>query len=96
MIARKDNAREILEMIYGSQNLLFQHVEAKLSHRNIDLIYITEGENSFCEILYFFRGALPIIPGGKTNHRKVRAKNEIKSGLEIGKVRDLANVINPH
>ena len=66
-----------------SHKLLFQHIGAGLSHKNMELTKITGGGNLFREIFYLFRGVLFINSEGGGDHQRVTAENEIKTGLEI-------------
>ena len=53
----------------------------------MDLTEITEDEKFSREIFHLFRGALLFILGRKKNHPRARTENEIKTGLEVKKVK---------
>ena len=53
----------------------------------MEIIEITENKILFREIFHFFRDKLLVISGVNTNHRRVRAENEIKAGLKFQKVK---------
>ena len=53
----------------------------------MEITEITESKILFREIFHFFRDKLLVIPGVNTNHRRVRAENEIKTGLKFQKVK---------
>ena len=49
----------------------------------MDLTESTEYENLSREISHLFRSTMLVVSGRKANHRRIRAENEIKTGLEI-------------